>query len=78
MIVKPLPCPYCGRIPEVVRFQFKQAKPRYLVTHPTARCTVYDTVDYGTNLFLHPSDAIRDWNQYATLAKSREGMNPWF
>lgn len=72
--VKPLPCPGCGETPLVVRTRFRSQHPIYYVLHRLHDCAYgYD----DSVQFRHPSEAIRDWNQWTVLVRDLEGLSPW-
>lgn len=72
--VKTLPCPGCGETPMVVRSRFRRQHPDYFVLHRRRDC-VYGYDD--SMRFHHPSEAIRDWNQWTVLVRDLEGLSPW-
>ena len=72
--VQLLPCPGCGMIPTVVRETFRSMRPEYYVLHANGLCQYGDS---EPGKWYHPSEAIRDWNQWTVLVRDCEGMDPW-
>lgn len=79
-MVKPLPCPLCGRMPVFYKYRYRSMKPSFSCKHaPSDGCTLC-TADVESDLyreFDHPSEAIRDWNLYAIALNDRNWEDPW-
>lgn len=84
MTPKPKPCPYCGNIPPVSRFQYKRQHPTYMCGcvsgveeadgHLLPCVAIVEHTDISR--YRHPSDAIREWNRWVTLNRPDPASKP--